>query len=240
MMRRWGLWLIVAALCGVIAITFVLPHLMVAPGPLMPAHSRITTNCFACHAPFKGASATRCMACHKVADIGIRTTTGAPFRRDGDGIAFHQSLTKTDCMACHSDHSGPQLVRTSRQRFAHGLLRPKVRGKCATCHHAPQTPMHAQAGSNCAACHTLAGWKPATFEHNRYFTLTGPHNVSCTTCHIGGNTSRYTCFGCHQHQPDQIRASHAEEGIRNSENCVQCHRSASGESGEGHEGRGDD
>jgi hypothetical protein len=53
---------------------------------------------------------------------------------------------------------------------------------------------------------------------------------------LGGNTSRYTCFGCHQHQPDQIRASHAEEGIRNIENCVACHRSGSGEGGEGREG----
>jgi hypothetical protein len=240
MMRRWGLWLIIAMLSGVIVLTFVLPHLMIAPGPLMPAHARITTNCFACHAPFRGASSTRCTACHKVADIGIRTTTGAPVKGDGDGIAFHQLLTKTDCMACHSDHSGPQLVRASRQRFAHGLLRPEARGQCATCHRAPQTPLHAQAGSNCAACHTHAGWKPANFDHNRYFTLAGPHNASCTTCHIGGNTSRYTCFGCHEHQPDQIRARHAEEGIRNIENCVQCHRSASGEGEERREGGGDD
>jgi hypothetical protein len=132
------------------------------------------------------------------------------------------------------------LVKASRQSFAHALLRPEVRGQCATCHHAPQTPLHAQAGSNCAACHTTSAWKPATFEHTRFFALTGPHNASCATCHTGGNFSRYTCFSCHEHQPDQIRAKHAEEGIQNIENCASCHRSASGEGGEGREGGGDD
>lgn len=243
-MRRWGLWLIVINLCGLIALVFALPHLMVAPGPLIPAHASITTNCFACHAPFKGASATRCTACHKVADIGIRTTTGAAVKGRGDAVAFHQSLTTPDCMACHTDHSAPHLVKASRQSFAHALLRPDVRGQCATCHRAPQTPLHAQAGSNCAACHTQAGWKPATFEHAKYFALTGPHNASCATCHTGGDVSRYTCFSCHQHQPDQIRAKHAEEGIRNIENCARCHRNGSGEGGgegrDGREGGGDD
>lgn len=243
MMRRWGLWLIVLNLCGLIALVFALPHLMVAPGPLIPAHASITTNCFACHAPFKGASAPRCTACHKVAAIGLRTTTGAAVQRRGDAIAFHQSLTTPNCMACHTDHSAPHLVKAPRQSFAHTLLKPDVRGQCATCHRAPQTPLHAQAASNCAACHTQAGWKPATFDHSKFFALTGPHNASCATCHTGGDTSRYTCFSCHQHQPDRILAKHAEEGIQNIEKCARCHRSASGDGrkgGESREGGGDD
>ena len=36
-------------LCGLIVLTFAWPHLMVAPGPLIPAHKAITSNCFACH-----------------------------------------------------------------------------------------------------------------------------------------------------------------------------------------------
>jgi hypothetical protein len=237
-MRRWGVWLIVANLCGLIALTFALPHLMVAPGSLIPAHARITTNCFACHTPFRGVSADRCTACHKVADIGVRTTAGAVAKRNGDAVLFHQSLTTPNCMACHTDHSGPQLVKASRQSFAHALLRADVRGQCATCHRAPQTPLHAHAGRNCAACHSQTGWKPATFDHARFFALTGPHLVSCATCHVGGDVSRYTCFGCHQHQPDQVRAQHAEEGIGNIENCARCHRSGSREGGEGREGGG--
>lgn len=36
-----------------------------------------------------------------------------------------------------------------------------------------------------------------------------------------------------EHQPAQILAEHREEGISNIENCVRCHRSAEGETGEG-------
>ncbi len=242
-MRRWGLWLIILNLCGLIALTFAWPHLMVAPGPVKAEHRAIATDCFACHAPFKGASAERCTKCHKVADIGIRTTAGARLSRRPDAIAFHQALREPNCMACHSDHTGPELVKASHRRFNHALLRPDVQANCASCHRAPLTPLHAQSGSNCAACHTQSGWKPASFDHARYFALTGPHNASCATCHTGGDFSRYTCFSCHQHQPDQIRAKHAEEGMQNIENCARCHRSGSGEGGEGGEGReggGDD
>ncbi|MBB3862095.1 hypothetical protein GGQ88_003389 [Novosphingobium hassiacum] len=141
-------------------------------------------------------------------------------------------------MACHTDHSGPTLGTAARITFSHELLQPDVRSQCVSCHRAPQTTLHAQVGSNCAQCHTQTVWKPARFEHARLFALTGPHNTACTTCHVGGNFTRYTCYGCHEHQPDQIRTEHAEEGIRDIENCARCHRSAAGESEEG--GRDDD
>ncbi|MEO6217002.1 MAG: cytochrome c3 family protein [Sphingomonas sp.] len=241
MMRHRGQILIAANLCGLIVLAFVWPHLMVAPGPLIPAHAEITRDCFACHVPFKGVSEDRCAACHKVADIGIRTTKGVSIGASRRGIAFHQSLDQPNCMACHSDHSGPQLVKTARLSFAHALLRPDVRDRCASCHRAPSTALHAQASGNCAQCHTQKGWKPASFDHARFFALTGPHKTTCATCHVGGNLSRYTCYGCHEHQPDQIRAKHAEEGIRNIENCARCHRSNSGEGGEREgDGRDDD
>ena len=236
MIRRWALWLIAANLCGLIALAFIFPQQMVAPGPLIPAHAGFANNCFACHAPFRGVSVQRCTACHTLAEIGIRTTTGRLMRNDGDAVAFHQSLTEPNCLACHSDHSGPKLVKATKQRFAHSLLRPEVRDQCATCHRAPKTPLHAQAGTNCAACHTQAGWKPATFDHSRYFALIGPHKAACATCHTDGNFTRYTCYSCHEHSPARINAIHAEEGIRDIANCVRCHRSGSGEGGEGREG----
>lgn len=160
---------------------------MIAPGPLIPAHAGITANCFACHAPFRGVSAARCMACHKLADIGRRTTKGTPVDDKAMAIGFHPALIQPDCMACHSDHSGPRLVKASTPRFAHTVLRPDMRNQCASCHRAPQTALHVQAGRNCAACHTQAGWKPATFDHARFFALTGPHKASCATCHVGGD-----------------------------------------------------
>lgn len=240
MMRRWGLILIAVNLCALIVLAFTRPHLMVAPGPLTPAHSAITRDCFACHVAFKGVSADRCTACHKIADIGVRTTRGVAVAAGGRNLRFHQLLAQPDCMACHTGHSGSQLGKTVRTGFDHDLLRPETRGQCAACHRAPLTAFHAQAGSNCAQCHTSKGWKPASFDHARFFALTGPHDTSCASCHVGGNLSRYTCYSCHEHQPDRIRAKHAEEGIRDIENCARCHRSASGEGSEGEGDRRDD
>lgn len=239
-MRRWGLILIAVNLCVLIVLAFIRPHLMVAPGPLIPAHSAITRDCFACHVPFKGVSADRCTACHKIADLGVRTTRGVAIAASGRDIRFHQLLAQPDCMACHTGHSGSQLVKTVPTGFDHDLLRPEMRGQCAACHRAPRTAFHTQAGSNCAQCHTPKSWKAVSFDHTRFFALTGPHDTSCASCHVGGNLSRYTCYSCHEHQPDRIRAKHAEEGIVDIENCARCHRSASGEGGESEADRRDD
>jgi hypothetical protein len=57
--------------------------------------------------------------------------------------------------------------------------------------------------------------------------------------------SRYTCYGCREHTLANIRSEHVEEGIRQFDNCVECHRSGNkheikgGKEGRG-EGREDD
>mgnify|MGYP003381731295 CR=1 FL=1 len=66
--------------------------------------------------------------------------------------------------------------------------------------------------------------------------LDGDHNATCVTCHTTPDFKRYTCYGCHEHTPANIRSEHEEEGIRNFENCVECHRSADDEGGGGGEG----
>jgi hypothetical protein len=57
--------------------------------------------------------------------------------------------------------------------------------------------------------------------------------VECVTCHVGNDYSRYTCYGCHEHTVQNILREHRDEGIRDLDNCVRCHRSADGEGGEG-------
>jgi len=37
--------------------------------------------------------------------------------------------------------------------------------------------------------------------------------------------SRYTCYSCHEHTPDNIRREHIKEGISKYDNCVECHSS---------------
>lgn len=214
-------------LVALAVLVFVFPHLMLSPGPVIEGHAAIATDCFACHQPGRGASAQRCVGCHETADIGLRTTQGVPVAaRATIRASFHQALIEQDCMACHSDHAGPRLNPRSRQPFAHELLQPQTRDACATCHAAPRDRLHRQPDAVCSQCHATTAWKPATFEHDRLFLLDRDHDAPCETCHQGGNYQRYTCYGCHEHTPAGIRAEHAEEGLRNIENCVECHRSA--------------
>jgi hypothetical protein len=232
--RRSALSLIAANVLALVALAFIYPHLMVSPGPLVAAHAELTTDCFACHSPWRGADSKRCMRCHAPAEIGLRTTKGVPVARQGLKISFHQELVEQDCMACHSEHQGVRLTERSPMRFSHALLRGPIRERCESCHAAPTDAIHRQIKTNCAQCHSPQAWKPAKFDHAKLFVLDRNHNTECATCHVNSDFSRYTCYGCHEHQPARIRAEHLEEGIRDFEDCVKCHRSASEEP----EGRG--
>ncbi len=278
MKRRWLLIVIAANLVVLVALAFVYPHLMVSPGPLVRGHAELATDCFACHAPWRGAVSDRCVACHALADIGLRTTKGVPLPQRNLKAPFHQELIEQDCVACHSDHEGRKFTQRSRKPFSHGLLRTAVRDKCeachaapkndvhrdlavscgqchkpegwkpasfdhallaktalaqcAGCHRAPTDKLHKQIQDNCGQCHSTAAWKPATFEHGKFFVFDKDHDTTCVTCHTGNDFTRYTCYGCHEHPPDKVRAEHQEEGIQDFENCVACHRSADKESAE--------
>jgi hypothetical protein len=290
---RW-LWIVISAnLVVLVALAFAYPHLMVAPGALEQGHAELTTDCFACHTPLRGATADRCIACHKLPDIGLRTTKGAPIVNAKPlKVSFHQELNDQNCMACHSDHAGPKLTKRSRKPFSHAMLRVAARdrcdschavptngpkadlhkalsvgcdkchkteawkpatfdhaaltqaelGRCESCHKAPADKLHQQMTGNCAQCHKTQAWKPATFDHDKYFPLDKDHNATCVTCHAGNNYKQYTCYGCHEHTPANMQAKHREEvGTENLDNCVRCHRNASGE-GEGkgsRDGEGD-
>ena len=128
------------------------------------------------------------MGCHAVATIGLKTSRGQPLARTRPGPAFHQALTTTDCLACHTGHAGPRLSHLSGPRFSHDLLKPGIRPLCATCHVPPDNALHRGVQGNCSSCHTPRAWTPATFDHQRFFPLTGPHNARCATCHTGGDS----------------------------------------------------
>ena len=232
-MKR-SLWIAVSlVLAAILSLSIIRPHQMVSPGDLIPAHAALQDDCFACHSPLKGASAARCISCHVVADIGLRTTKGAAIPPSVLRSAFHQALIEPDCMACHGDHPGMMLPKATSVRFDHALLKADARARCQSCHRAPGDDLHRGQNLPCANCHQPPRSKPATFVHDRYFRLDRDHNASCATCHPGGNYKRYTCYGCHEHDPARILAEHREEGIRNIDNCVRCHRSADEEAGEG-------
>ena len=228
MKGRWLFWIIAANLVALVALAFVYPHLMISPGPVIAAHGKVATDCFACHRPWRGAAVELCVKCHALPDIGLRTTKGAVIARVSTQprlkASFHQELIEQDCMACHTDHRSPRLAQQSRKAFSHELLRPGVRQQCESCHEPPADLLHRKIAGDCRACHRQDAWKPATFDHNKHFVLDRDHDAQCVTCHKGKDHSTYTCYGCHEHTPANIRAEHDEEGIRDFENCVECHR----------------
>ena len=228
-MRRWVLGIIALNLLALMALVFAYPHLMISPGALVPAHAELTTDCFACHAPLLGAASERCVVCHALPDIGLRTSKGAALSKPTIKVSFHQELIEQNCMACHSDHPGSKSRQRSKKLFSHALLRPDTRERCESCHVAPKNSFHRGLTVGCGQCHKTEGWKPATFEHDKFFVLDKDHNAPCVTCHTDKDHSRYTCYGCHEHTLANVRRKHQEEGIRDFENCVECHRSASGE-----------
>lgn len=238
MKKRTVLYIFLANLAALAVLVFIYPHLMIAPGPLIAGHKDLETDCFACHTAFLGTPAERCIACHKVDRIGIETTKGVPIPAKPGQAAFHSKLARQDCLACHSDHAGVMKYRKASGRFSHELLDPATRGQCASCHSKPTDSLHRQVTGQCATCHGTNAWSPATFDHDRYFLLDEDHNANCVTCHQGGDYRQYTCYGCHEHTPENIRAEHHEEGIRNYENCVKCHRSADEGEGRGESGGG--
>jgi hypothetical protein len=237
-MKHWFLALIAANLVGIVALVFVYPDPMLAPGELIPAHASFANDCFACHAPLQGAVEARCTTCHEVADIGVRTVAGVAVSQSTTMPAFHQGLADTDCMGCHTDHRLAGLTPVHSHTFDHAMLTPAAGAACASCHTAPKTSIHEGITAQCSTCHSQKSWSAATFEHRRFFALTGPHDVACSSCHTTANDfSEFTCFGCHEHQEADLIREHREEGIRNIDDCAECHRDANAEGGEGREGR---
>lgn len=213
------------------ALVFIYPHLMIAPGKLTAAHGKLEQDCFACHAPWRGNASERCTRCHVPADIGRLTTTGQPIvpstaaSKRRAPTPFHHKLARQDCTACHSDHAGVERFHP-KVHFRHDLLDRATRDQCQGCHRQPADTLHEKIEGNCLQCHAQNHWKPASFDHAKYFLLDRDHNTSCTTCHEGSDFKSYTCYGCHEHTPAGIRAEHEEEGVRDFRNCVECHRSA--------------
>jgi hypothetical protein len=99
---------------------------------------------------------------------------------------------------------------------AHALLRcvdchgsnpyGQVTSGCYGCHRADFESSsfdHAAVGSSteCAICHSTAGWSPAHFDHSLFgFPLSGRHlDVPCTSCHLEGVWAGQpsACEACH-------------------------------------------
>ena len=141
----------------------------------------------------------------------------------------------SDCAACHTTGAWTPAA------FAHELL-GAASPACTACHAArrPADELHGglAPASDCAPCHQSRAWKPAAYDHARWFRFDAQHPARCADCHQPGLGYRhYSCTGCHAHSPARVAAEHGEEGIRDTRDCVKCHRG--GDEGEGGEHEGE-
>lgn len=230
MKKRPALLIIIALnLLALLALAFVYPHLMVSPGPLVKGHAELATDCFACHTAWRGASSKRCTECHAPADVGLKTTKGMPIPGRTVKVSFHQELTEQDCMACHSDHQGPKLTKSSRRPFSHGLLKVAVRDICSSCHAAPNDAVHRGRKLECSKCHESRAWKPAHFEHA---LLAKAELNRCESCHRAPTDRLHRqfqggCMSCHRTDAWKPATFHHDKFFvldRDHEaTCVTCH-----------------
>ncbi|MBK7644318.1 MAG: class III cytochrome C family protein [Planctomycetes bacterium] len=202
------------------------PAPAIQPGQLLDAHATLRDRCSACHVLGSGVRSARCEECHARALIGVEHADGTALATPRPGIAsLHAGLTALECSACHAEHAG-RLGRAPAARFTHELLGAELRSDCARCHAQvkPADALHTDAGEQCQACHTTQAWKPATYEHSRWFRFDKDHPPRCDTCHEPGSGFKtYTCAQCHPWS--RIAHEHDELGGRDLKNCVECHRS---------------
>jgi len=74
---------------------------MASSGPLAQGHEELARDGVACHA---------------VADVGLKTTKRVPVPSRTVKVSFHQELIEQDCMACHSDRQGPSSPSSAASR----------------------------------------------------------------------------------------------------------------------------
>lgn len=175
-------------------------------------------DCVACHSEHRGVATLRTAQRFSHTLLNPQTRESCANCHGAPKDAMHGKLSE-DCRQCHVTE------RWSPAAFDHARLDRPTLKQCAGCHSVPGDPLHRNSGDDCQQCHRTTAWRPATFDHDRYFRFDRHHDTECVTCHEGNDYSRYTCYGCHEHTPWNIRGEHLEEGIRDFDNCVECHRS---------------
>ncbi|HJQ65435.1 MAG TPA: cytochrome c3 family protein [Gemmatimonadales bacterium] len=148
-------------------------------------------RCTDCHTDPHAGTATLagavvdCHTCHSVQGFAVAAFTTAQHRETKYPLeGAHQRVA---CVGCHVKN--PPGIPTASLGRAAILMRPAF-ARCLSCHrddHGGQLAASAN-GGECAACHTVTGWKPSTYtvaDHAKAgFVLDGRHAaIDCASCH---------------------------------------------------------
>ncbi len=180
--------------------------------------------CAGCHVKGPGTSATfrfgdlRCISCHrdehqgqfsglmgdKSCDICHSTMSWmiSSFKHENASFSLSGKHAAVPCSSCHTK----QTIRGTVTIRYNGMP-----GECGSCHKDQHAGQFASNGeTDCRRCHSVAGWRRVTFDHNRQtsFALTGAH-------------SRVECSACHREKESQSGRVRSFKGL--SRSCASCH-----------------
>ncbi|MFT4626240.1 MAG: hypothetical protein ACI8PZ_004917 [Myxococcota bacterium] len=157
--------------------------------------------CESCHEEDRppGHFSGPCAECHDITrwEDGVFDHTGFLPLQGG-----HAGLECTACHVAEGDYAGLDAA-------------------CESCHTSP--PNHYPGA--CSDCHNVFDWEDADFDHDPFFPT--PHNgvSACASCHPGGDTSDFTCTGCHEHNRPDTNDDHNDVGryVYKDDACLDCH-----------------
>lgn len=194
-------------------------------------HQRLESGaaftCTDCHSPGYTLNLATCTTCHHQIDAVFMdqhvADYGAGCLSCHDGSTMPDDLNHDTFFPLDGAHAGIACAGCHGEEALSSLS-----GACVTCHEEPQ--LHRGGfGTDCAACHTAQGWRPARLQYHAFPLDHGRQgDVPCLSCHPDTYVA-YTCYGCHEHQPDQVEREHRELDIAEIADCVRCHPTGRGE-----------
>lgn len=197
------------------------------------------------HARDYNGEAMTCLDCHgeNIREFDLQYCETCHSSREAAFMQDHVSQFGPACLDCHDgvdrmsdfDHARvfPLEGRHAEISCESCHVERVFRGtplECVRCHAEPQ--IHAGFfGLECQYCHTAEAWVPASLLQHAFPLDHGDEGEqACEVCHTE-TYDAYTCYGCHEHQPERIADSHAEEGVSAAElsDCAGCHLDGSSE-----------
>jgi len=176
-------------------------------------------NCDSCHHRPHNNYGT-CLNCHTMTSFASRFSHPVPLGGRHSTFACEKCHTRgisqpgLNCDSCHHrphPYYGPCLKCHSMTSFASSFSHPfKLAGvhttfACSRCHvngiGSPGVACTSCHGSNhggltnCAQCHTQAGWTPTTFSHGNT-GMEGWQRMACSKCHPNNQFAKVYC-SCH-------------------------------------------
>jgi hypothetical protein len=206
------------------------------------AHLTTTGFSLALHKSDYSNQAITCATCHPndLKTLDIQTCIECHTQHDAKIMADHQQQFGSECMGCHDgvdrlsnfDHAnffpldGKHATTDCIACHVDNVYRGTP-SECNQCHKDPD--IHAGVfGLKCFYCHTADSWSPASLRQHNFPLNHGVEDqnlqLQCDACH-GSNYIEYTCYNCHDHQPDAIAQSHVSLKIADQDlsACVKCH-----------------